>query len=283
MAKKIRTFWNKITKRYRLSVTDKQSLIEVYAMSVSKMKLYTYMLLIFGLGIVLVVLLLFFTPLKQTVPGYPSSQVREMMIYNSIMVDSLVLEIEKRDQYLSRIRTILSGNTIKSTETPKNEKIELIDVSPMKSDTIFESLIGPEKYKFSYFNRNQEVSEMARISLFPPAKGIVINRFGSSPGHYGTDIVGAEYASISAVLPGTVIFAEWSITTGYVIHIQHDYNMISTYKHNSEVFVKPGDRVKAGDLIAIMGDEGEYSTGPHLHFELWQNGIPLDPENYINF
>lgn len=283
MANKFSNFIKKISKRYRLSVHDTQNFTEVYSASVSKMKLWMLATLLFVAGMALVVLLFFYTPLKYIVPGYPSKQIRELMIHNSLMLDSLKIEIEKRDNYFKQIQTILSGNTIeKNTVNPK-EKIDIIDVEPMESDTVFNSLIGPEKYKFSYFNNEEEKIEMSRITLFPPTKGMVVNRFGSTPGHYGTDIVGEKDASISAILPGTVLFAEWSVTTGYVIQIQHDYNLISIYKHNAEIFVKTGDRVKAGDLIAIMGNEGEYSTGPHLHFELWQNGIPLNPENYINF
>lgn len=283
MIKKFSSFIRKISKRYRLSVHDTRNFTEVYTTSVSKLKLLSLVVLLFGTGVCLMVILFRYTPLKYSIPGYPSKQIRELMIYNSLMVDSLKIEIEKRNKYLNQIQTIISGKTIEKFNENTKEKIKSIDIEPMESDTVFNTLIGPEKYKFSYLNNEEEKIEMSRLTLFPPTKGIVVNRFGSSPGHYGTDIVGEKDASISAVLAGTVIFAEWSITTGYVIQIQHDYNLISIYKHNAEIFVKTGDRVKAGDLIAIMGNEGEYSTGPHLHFELWQNGIPLNPENYINF
>jgi murein DD-endopeptidase MepM/ murein hydrolase activator NlpD len=283
MTGKTRDLLIKLFKKYRLSVTDTGNFTEVYSTSVSKFKLWSRIVLIFLTGALFITLLLFYTPLKQVVPGYPSNQIRNLILYNSALLDSLEFELHRRDQFLMRIKTILSGGVIEDEEPNDIGQFSAVSVAPMQADTIFESLIGPEKYKFSYFSRDEELTEMARVTLFPPAKGVVVNRFGASHGHFGTDIVGAENAPISAVMSGTVIFAEWSLTTGYVVQIQHDYNLVSIYKHNNDVFVKPGDRVKAGDLIAIMGNEGEYSTGPHLHFELWQNGIPLDIERYVNF
>lgn len=283
MTGKTQKFIKLLTKKYRLSVTDRINLTEVYSTTVSKMKLWGYLLLIFISSIILIVLLLFFTPFKYIVPGYPSGEVREQIIFNAIRVDSLVGELEKRDQFLMKIQTIIRGDVIADEVPVGEEDLKRVPMLPMESDSIFDGLIGPEKYKFSYFSRTEDVIEMAKLTFFPPAKGLVINRFDASPGHFGTDIVGSENTPISAVLAGTVVFAEWSVLTGYVVTIQHDYNLISIYKHSSSLLVKQGDRVKAGDLIAIMGDEGEYSTGPHLHFELWQNGIPLNPERYINF
>jgi len=129
----------------------------------------------------------------------------------------------------------------------------------------------------------KDVEEINNLNLYTPLFGLVTNKFEASPGHFGTDVVGRPSAPISAIYNGIVIFAEWSVTTGFVVVIQHNFNLLSVYKHNSKVFVKSGDRVKSGELIAIIGNEGEYSTGPHLHLEMWQNGIPLNPEDYFDF
>jgi biotin carboxyl carrier protein len=283
MTGKTQNFIRKLTKKYRLSVTDRVNLIEVYSTTVSELKLWGTLLSVFITSIVIIILLLFFTPFKYLIPGYPSNEVRDQIISNAVMVDSLIGEIELRDRYMVRIKTIISGGLVDDNVSIGDAGLKRVPMLPMESDTIFDGLIGPEKYKFSYFSKSEDVTEMAKLTFFPPAKGLVINRFDASPGHFGADIVGSEKTPISAVLAGTVVFAEWSVLTGYVVTIQHDYNLISVYKHSSSLLVKQGDRVKAGDLIAIMGDEGEYSTGPHLHFELWQNGIPLNPERYINF
>jgi murein DD-endopeptidase MepM/ murein hydrolase activator NlpD len=200
-----------------------------------------------------------------------------------MMLDSLRREIDQRDQYLAQIQAVISGNVIEDTTVGSVDEFEGVTMSPMQNDSIFSELIGPDKYKFSYNNEGEGSSELSRMSLFPPLMGLIVNKYDAFSGHYGVDVVGREFSHVVSVLDGTVIFAEWSVTTGYVVEVQHAQNLISIYKHNSDIQVKPGDHVSAGDLIAIMGNEGEYSTGPHLHFELWQNGVPLDPENYILF
>jgi len=114
-------------------------------------------------------------------------------------------------------------------------------------------------------------------------KGIVSAPFNASEGHYAVDIIAQPNARVSSVLDGTVIFADYTINTGYVIYVQHEKNIISIYKHNSELLKTTGDKIKAGEAIAIMGNSGELSTGPHLHFELWNNGVAVNPEQYIEF
>ncbi len=282
MPGKLKTFFKRASKKYRLTIIDNLNYTEVFSMKVSKLKFWLYNLLILTLGIALAVVLIFFTPLKRTVPGYPSRQLSKMMVYNSMMVDSLANEIQKRDSYLQNIREVISGGIVEDTSF--SDKVSPnVELKNVQSDSIFNELVGPDKYKFSYLQNPAQNKLLSEMNFFTPVKGVVVNRFYAAPGHFGTDIVAKENSNISAVLDGTVVFAEWSVTTGYVVQIQHSNNIISIYKHNSDITVKPGDRVNAGDVIAIMGDEGKYSTGPHLHVEIWQNGMPIDPEAYINF
>ncbi|MDA3880171.1 MAG: M23 family metallopeptidase [Prolixibacteraceae bacterium] len=284
MPEKKKSFIKTALRNYRLSVVDKQNLTEVFSMQVSEMKFWGYNTLIFVLGVIVTVLLIFYTPVKYNVPGYPSGNLSKMMVYHSIMIDSLSSEIEKRDTYLENIRQVITGGVVVDTiYNSEDTHTQNANLQPVRDDSIFNALIGPDKYKFSYMNSNETSTSIGGLNFFTPVEGVVINRFNAGPGHYGTDIVAKENSQIYAVLDGTVIFAEWLVTTGYVVQIQHSNNIISIYKHNSEITVKPGERVKAGDVIAIIGDEGMYSTGPHLHIELWQNGMPLDPEAYINF
>ena len=112
---------------------------------------------------------------------------------------------------------------------------------------------------------------------------MVTNSFNAGENHFGTDIVAAPNEVVKAAMDGTVILATWTVETGYVLQIQHDNNLISIYKHNAELLKKVGNVVRAGDAIAIIGNSGELTTGPHLHFELWHNGTPVDPEQYIVF
>ncbi|HKK81530.1 MAG TPA: M23 family metallopeptidase, partial [Prolixibacteraceae bacterium] len=270
------------SKKYRLTITDNFNYTQVFSMNISKLKFWLYNFLILILGIALAVVLIFFTPLKRSVPGYPSGELSKMMTYHSMMVDSLANEIQKRDAYLQNIRTVISGGIVEDTSFAGKETAN-VELRNVQSDSIFNELVGPDKYKFSYLQNPAHNKLLSELNFFTPVQGVVVNRFHAAPGHFGTDIVAKENSNISAVLDGTVVFAEWSVATGYVVQIQHNNNIISIYKHNSDITVRPGDRVNAGDIIAIMGNEGKYSTGPHLHIEIWQNGMPVDPEAYINF
>jgi septal ring factor EnvC (AmiA/AmiB activator) len=199
------------------------------------------------------------------------------------MVDSLQDEINKRDNYLQKIQQVIMGEVVEDTVSNTEQLTDRIEMKPMKSDSIFESLIEPDGIKAPTNIRENNELSLSKIKFHTPVKGTVTNKFKASPGHFGTDIVAEKNTKIFATLDGTIIFAEWSISTGYVVQIQHDNNLISIYKHNSDVKVKQGERVKAGDFIATMGNEGKLSSGPHLHFELWHNGIPVNPEKYIAF
>ncbi|MBN2805347.1 MAG: M23 family metallopeptidase [Prolixibacteraceae bacterium] len=282
MAEKARNFIKKITRNFRLTIIDQERYMEVFSTSVSRLKAWLLLFSVFLMSLLFILLLFFYTPFKYLVPGYPSPKIVEMMAYNAMMVDSLEQELMIRDSYLEKIRAVISGEIV-DEQPDKTGTTEQVSFAPMDDDAIFNELIGPDKYKFSYLSSDEDFSELSRINFFTPIKGVIINKYNATPGHFGTDIVGKENSFIAAVLDGTVIFAEFSVTTGYVVQIQHDFNLISIYKHNYEILVRPGDQVKAGTVIAIMGDEGEYSTGPHLHFELWQNGVPLNPEHYITF
>jgi murein DD-endopeptidase MepM/ murein hydrolase activator NlpD len=141
-----------------------------------------------------------------------------------------------------------------------------------------------EQYNLSVEEEDNISDEISDIHFFTPMKGIVTASFDAFDNHFGTDVVGSPNSVVSATLDGTVIMASWTIKTGYVIQIQHKNNLISVYKHNSELLKETGAFVKAGESIAIIGNSGElFTSGPHLHFELWYNGKALDPEKYIVF
>jgi len=276
-------FLKKVFKKYRLSIYDREKLIEVMSFPISRARIVLGILLIAALSVTSAYYLVFYTRLKLYMPDYPSPQVWRSIHYNSIMVDSLVTQIEQRDRFIQNISSVIMGNIPDSSDEAGIKLAEYnVKIENNNEEPIFEKLIGPDVYRFN-FSESSSFDEMDRINFFPPINGVVINRFNSSPGHFGTDIVGRFDTNIYSVLDGTVIFAEWSTSTGYVVQIQHKHDLISVYKHNSGILVQQGDKVKAGEVIAIMGNEGELTTGPHLHFELWRNGLALDPEQYINF
>jgi murein DD-endopeptidase MepM/ murein hydrolase activator NlpD len=280
---RIHEIYNQLKKSYRLSVTERVTFIEVFSISVSKLKVYGAVILLVFSGFLLALLLLYFTPLKKTIPGYPTKKVREMIVRNTLAVDSLVLEIKKRDEFLAKIKAVISGEIIDDSSASTVVDEGAVALKPMHNDTIFNELIATEHGKGPYLGDKNDIVENDKFNFYTPFYGLITNKYDALPGHFGTDIVGRLNAPVSSIYDGVVIFAEWSVTTGYVVIVQHSSNLISVYKHNSEIIAKLGEKVKKGEMIALMGGEGEYSTGPHLHFEMWQNGVPLDPENYFDF
>lgn len=238
-----------------------------------------------------VTVLIAFTGLREYIPGYPTGEERSMIISNMQRADSLLLEVKLRDAVLTNMRQVLSGDLPASafkTDSVREDirKQQKIDISSQKSeaDSLFRKQIEEEeRYNVSEPQSSGENMQLEMMYFYPPVKGIISNKFGDSNGHFGVDVVVAEGTRVSSILDGTVIFSEWTVGTGYVIQVQHDNQIISVYKHNSKLLKRAGMRVHAGEAIALTGNSGELSTGPHLHFELWYSGVPLNPEDYILF
>jgi len=236
--------------------------------------------------IVGVTLLIAFTPLREYIPGYPTGKMRQMLIRNELVVDSLDLENQRRDKYFKDFRALLAGETTTDTAV-KRVVVTQPDQAQFKKydhDSLFKDELANEQSNLG-INTGTSVTRggVAGILFFPPLNGLVTGKHDVSNGHFGVDIVGKLNSRISAALDGTVVFAGWTIDTGYVMYIQHDQNLITVYRHNAELLKIQGDKVRAGEAIAIMGNTGKETTGPHLHFEMWLNGISINPEDYIKF
>ncbi len=245
-----------------------------------------------------VTLLIAFTGLREYIPGYPTGEERLIAINNLQRADSLAREIDLRDNMLSNLRLVLSGNvptadmerdTMQRNSNAKGiTKQSLVSLNNGKSDeenAFLSQIETAEKFDVEDDNSNTPLagSELESTFFFAPIKGMVSDRFGMKVGHYGVDVSSDEGTPIMSTLDGTVIYSEWSLQTGYVIMVQHDNQLVSVYKHNAKLLKVEGARVRAGEAIALSGNSGEFSTGPHLHFELWYMGVPLNPEDYINF
>ena len=179
------------------------------------------------------------------------------------------IPINEKDTSWKKIKPNANSNTneISSSEKSMREKVQ-----------------NREKFDIDVIPGGALKSEvLPELLLFPPIKGEITNKMNISSGHFGVDIIAPKNEAVSSILNGTIIYHNWSPTDGHVVHIQHKKNLISIYKHNSEILKEIGDFVESGEPIAIVGNSGEHSTGPHLHFELWHNGYPLDPEIFINF
>jgi murein DD-endopeptidase MepM/ murein hydrolase activator NlpD len=275
---------DKLKNQYRLIIYNDTTFQSVWNMKLSRLKVFTITSLVTACIVVLVILLIATTNLREYIPGYPKAEYRQMLIHNALKVDSLEQELASRDKFFEGIKAIMDGETPPSNlEQGQPSASGKVDFQAYNHDSVFQDKIQEEQLSLSIDHSDEKATELSQIHFFVPLKGVVSDRFKSTPEHYGVDIVSDPNSRISAVLDGTVIFAGWTLKTGYVVYIQHEANIISVYKHNSELLKKTGQKVKAGEAIAIVGNTGELTNGPHLHFELWYEGVALDPEQYIDF
>ena len=285
MAKEKVRLWDRLKYKYKLSVINETSYEEVFNFRLSQLHVLTALSVLAVILVVLTILLLAFTGLREFIPGYPDGNMRQMIAQNALRVDSLENELLKRDRFFKSIRLVLNGGDTTSLERSRE------DTARYRNDTIRFQISEQE----NEFRAAIEERERFNLSLgmkeqnhdyyhfFPPVEGIVTQSFDEKKRHYGTDIVAKANAKVAAVLDGVVIFTDWTVKTGYVIQVQHTNDLISVYKHNSILLKKQGDYVRAGEVLGVVGNTGEESSGPHLHFELWRAGNPLNPENFIKF
>jgi len=274
--------------KYRFSVINDHTLEEVWRIILTRYN--AFLLITF---IVLFIIwgtstLITFTNLREFIPGYPDVTMRRNILLSAIRLDSLDRELKLRDKYFDNLNSIISGNqpvaqSIRQ-DTTKNYKDIKFNTSPEEA-TLRARVENEDRYNLSLGpSAPESISGLANLHFFPPVKGIVSGRYEVKTKHFGTDIVTKPRAIVSSVLDGTVIFTGWTMETGFVIEVQHSNNIISLYKHNASLLKETGDLVRAGEAISIVGDSGElYTTGPHLHFEIWYKGSPLDPEKHISF
>jgi len=277
---------SRLKDKYRLIIYNDQTFKEVWYLRLSKLNfiaLVISIIIFFSVGIYS---LIAYTSIREMIPGYPDDMMRRSILINAMRLDSLENEIRIRDMYFSNLNAIISGEEPDNMVASVDTTIEYtnIDFSTSLEDSILRVQIEEEEqYNLTVMENIPPSSRLVSTHFFAPIKGHITNSFNANENHFGTDIVAAPNEVVKAILDGTVIMASWTVETGYVIEIQHSNNLISVYKHNAELLKKVGNIVKAGDAIAIIGNSGELTTGPHLHFEMWHNGTPINPEDYIVF
>ncbi|MBC34743.1 MAG: peptidase M23 [Bacteroidetes bacterium] len=281
-------WYHKLRDKYRLVIMNDTTFEERLSFRLTRLNVFIALGTLSIVLIVLTTLLIAFTPLKEYIPGYTDVGLQQNVYRLSTKADSLEAAFRQQDLYMRTVRSILEGK-------PINDSIPQMQDSSINYDTLaLDASAEDSALRAQYENQNRfdlyfnEDGELyadkgGNITCFTPLKGIVTTNFSLAENHYGVDIVAKKNETIKATLDGTVIFADWTVETGHVIAIQHTRNIISVYKHNSALLKKAGNYVKAGDPIAIIGESGELTTGPHLHFELWHNGTPVNPLNYMTF
>jgi len=251
--------------------------------------------LFIGVGVTLILLItlvtltIAFTPLREYIPGYTDTKIRRSLINLAVKGDSLEYELELKTKYIENINNVIQGTVKTDSFVPKrdpgrNYKSLINSNKASKEDSLLRTEVEQkERYSLSINNGKSANNGISSFFFFTPLKGSVTNSFKALDGHYGIDVAAKDNEAIKAALDGTVIMASWTIETGYCMQIQHSNNLVSIYKHCSVLMKKTGNFVKAGEVIAIVGNSGEQTTGPHLHFELWYNGNAIDPQDYMVF
>ena len=287
--KKKKKFINKAIDKYRLVILNDNTFEEKFSLKLSLMNLLVVTSVVFIMLVVMITSIIIFTPLKSYIPGYADVNMRNDLTRLALKTDSLQNLITIKDQYIANIKNVLTGNLTTEGDVVQkkvaNVDKNLSDNKLSSDDSLLrEEMEASEKnYDLYFMDKRSTAKAISSFTFFTPLKGIVTEKFDPNTEHYAVDIVAAKNEAVKATLDGTVILSTWTSETGYVIAIQHAHNFLSFYKHNSFLLKKTGNFVKAGDVIAIIGDSGELTSGPHLHFELWYNGKPINPEEYMVF
>ncbi|MEC7618590.1 MAG: M23 family metallopeptidase [Bacteroidota bacterium] len=292
-ASKFRDWFNRAQEKKRIIILDVDNYEEKRSYTTSKFNVFIILSFFTILLGFLTFALISYSSLKNLIPGYPNPTQQQEIKNKSIIIDQKLTELlsktEKEKSYINNVMQILNGSipiNEKDTSWKKinpNANSNTNEISSSEK-SIREKVQNREKFDIDVIPGGALKSEvLPELLLFPPIKGEITNKMNISSGHFGVDIIAPKNEAVSSILNGTIIYHNWSPTDGHVVHIQHKKNLISIYKHNSEILKEIGDFVESGEPIAIVGNSGEHSTGPHLHFELWHNGYPLDPEIFINF
>ncbi|MCF0189765.1 MAG: M23 family metallopeptidase [Marinilabiliaceae bacterium] len=285
--KKQSRLWRKL----RIAVFSDTSYEQLFSLLLTPFSVLFTIVLLGILIISGVTVLIAFTGLREYIPGYPTGEERRMIMDNLHRTDSLLEEIMLRDHLINDMRCVLADDlpieawdrdsVVNSIHRSRRQDISF---EKSEADSLFRMQIEAEdKYNVSQTYEEEVDTRLEMMFLYVPLRGVVTSKVGEVDGHYGIDVASVEGAPVASILDGTVIFSEWTVETGYVIQIQHDNQLVSIYKHNSKLLKRAGNRVQAGEIIALTGSSGELSTAPHLHFEMWYQGVPLNPENYISF
>ena len=274
--------------KYRFSIVNDTTFEEVWRVRLTQYNAFLLITALFLFIIGATTSLIAFTNLREFIPGYPDVAMRRNILMSAIRLDSLDREIALRDKYFANLNDIISGKKPSdpySTQTASGNYKSITFRNSPEDSALRVRVENEEKYNLTLGPTSPDaVTSLAGLHFFPPVKGIISGRYDLRTKHFGTDIVTKPKSPVSAALDGTVIFTGWTMETGFVIELQHPNNIVSVYKHNASLLKETGDLVRAGEPISIVGNSGEmYTSGPHLHFEIWYKGSPLDPEKHILF
>ena len=260
--KRSKAFWNNIKFKYKLTIINENTLEEVVGLRVSKLNGLSVLLSVLTFLFVIAAVIITFTPLRNYLPGYMNSEVRAQVVENALRVDSLQQLVDRQNLYIMNIQDIFSGKV-------RIDSVQSMDtLTAMRKDTLMERTKREEEFRRKYeetekYNLTSITSQpdVNGLIFYRPTRGMISDHFDAEKRHYGT----------------------YTAETGYLIEVQHNQDFVSVYKHCGSLLKREGDKVQAGEAIALVGNSGTLTTGPHLHFELWHKGRAVNPEKYIVF
>ena len=284
MRNKRKAFWKNFKFKYKLTITNENTLEEIVGIHVSKLNGVSVLLSAVTVIFLIASLIIAFTPLRNYLPGYMNTEVREQVVINALRADSLQRMLERQQMYILNIQDIIRG-TVKVDSVYSIDSLTMVRSEELMARTQAEDEFRKQYEETERYNLTtiDNAPSVTGLIYFRPTRGMISSAFDANKKHFGIDIAASPNESVLSTLDGTVIMATYTAETGYVIQVQHNQNLISVYKHCGSLLKKEGDAVKAGEAIALVGNTGEKTTGPHLHFELWNKGRALDPSKYIVF
>ncbi len=271
------------SKNYRLVIQEEKTYKEKFKLKLSRTNVFltgTFFSLII---VSITTSIIFFTPVREYIPGYDTTKMRTQAINNLERLDSLINQFSINENYLEAVFQTINGEDYKNIYTNESQRISVdlseLDMSLRVEDSILRKVVERE----DKFNVIESETQTLNLEMSPPVRGIIIESFDVSIKHYGIDIVLKEQTPVKAVADGIVLLSEWTIDSGHTVIVYHKDQLTSVYKHNYLSKVKTGDYVKQGQVVALSGNTGELTSGPHLHFELWDSNGPINPEDFIIF
>lgn len=270
---------------YKIVISNEDTFEERLSFKLSKINVISILFSFSAVLIAFTVILVFYTSLREYVPGYSPPEFYETSKYLTKKTDSLEKALDINNRFYRSIENVLMGKSEKvvSKDTIFTKISESKKTGTNVSIVVEDSLLRDYVESEDRFNLTKNQLNIENKTFYTPLKGEITQSFNFKENHFGLDISVRLGTAVRSISNGRVVFSEWSVDTGHVLIIDHGEKTLSVYKHNKKVLKKQNDLVRAGEIIAYSGDQGQLSSGPHLHLEIWINGAPINPELLINF
>lgn len=278
---KFQNFKRNLFSKRRFIIFNEDTLAETFSWKLTLMNIFVVASLAAILIIFITTFIIAFTPLREYIPGYASTELKRQATALTIKSDSLQRIVDENNQYIKAIQSVLKGDLEYAKLNRDSIKImedtsKSVDLSASEKEKELKKQVEKDD-KYNVFEKAQP---KVGYVLFPPVNGKILKKYNLATKNLGVDLVIAKGTSVKTIAPGIVLFADWTPSNGYVLLVRHADDIISVYKNLASTTKIAGNTVKSGEVLAIFGDDASKKT---LHFELWKNGITIDPTQYINF